>query len=60
MYMVEISEDKYSKIAKAIKCMIEKSEYLKELFDDDLDFRKRDRYEDDYEDHRPYKRGRFY
>lgn len=60
MYMIEINEDKYQKMAKAIKCMIEKSEYLKELFDDDLDFRKRDKYDYEDDDYHPRRHNRYY
>lgn len=62
--MIEINEDKYSKMAKAIKCLVEKAEIVKDLFEDsdELDFRKKHHYEDDdYEDYRPRKRsGRYY
>ena len=56
--MIEINEDKYSKMAKAIKCLVE---IVKDLFEDsdELDFRKKHHYEDD--DYRPRKRsGRYY
>lgn len=57
MYMIEISEDKYSKMAKAVKCLLEKAELVKDLLDDSesLDFRKHEDY--DYYD-RP-RRGRY-
>ena len=57
-------QDKYSKMAKAIECLGEKAEIVKDLFEDsdELDFRKKHHYEDDdYEDYRPRKRsGRYY
>lgn len=47
MYMIEISEDKYSKMAKAVKCLLEKAELVKDLLDDSesLDFRKHEDYD---------------
>lgn len=54
--MIEFSEDKYSKITKAIKCIMEKAEMVKDLFEEDsMNFRRDRRYDDDYD----YRRGRY-
>ncbi len=60
--MIEITEDKYSKITKILKCILEKAEIAKDLFEEDdvIEFRKgRDRYKDDDYDYRPRRGGRY-
>jgi hypothetical protein len=56
--MVELDDDKYTKMAKAIKCILEKAEIMKEILDSDnsASYKKRDRirhrdedYDDDYD-----------
>lgn len=54
---MEFNEDKHSKMAKAVKCILETAEYIKDLIehDDALEYRKRDmRYkhrDDEYYDY---------
>lgn len=54
--MVELDDDKYTKMAKAIKCILEKAEIMKEILDSDNleSYKRRDRVrhrEEDYDDY---------
>lgn len=54
MTVMELDDNKYTKVHKALSCLSEQIEYLKELMDDSVDFREPKRYREDYPRYRYY------
>lgn len=57
MIMIEFDSPKSSKLKKALDCIIEKAEYIKEYLDEPRERKRRKHYDDD-EDEEEYNRYR--
>lgn len=61
MIVVEFTDDKFGKTMKAVSCIIEKAEMLKECLEEDAISHRsgkkhRKEYDEDYYEDRPYRR----
>lgn len=56
MIVLEVTEDKFGKIMKAVSCIAKKAECLKELFEEDaMSYRGKKHYDDDDDEEEEYR-----